>query len=505
MQSLTRITSLLHRFINSPSSFYAILALFIISAVWIASFSLYPMAFDEEFHYGLIKIYASSLLPYGIEHTSSMAQYGAATADASYLFHYLMSFPYRLFDFIGLSDSAIIILLRYLNIVFVAAAIIIFRRALLLASASPAAATASLAFVSLVPVFVMLTSQINYDNLLLLVTAWCILLTFRITLSLRQKSTITLTDAWLLVCALLIGMSIKYAFLPIALALVLWLVLVGIRHLTPNRKSLLIISNRLIQQWQLMKAQTRVLLTALLLLSAFFGSHYVTNYVGYGSPIPDCDQVFTPDECTAYGPWNRNKMYTAQKSDTFDPLSFPAYMLIEWMPGMTERLTFAVAGKTNGFQTKAPLPIVIIGFIILAAIGSLCLIIQLLRNKATWIWVFTLFLTFIYVGALSYQLYGDYIETAQPVAINGRYLLPLLPLIAFILIQAIRQSIGRVSAPHLSTAAAIVFLVLLVGGGGIGTYIVQSESHWYWTGFAQSQYELLHTVFNALVPFRFAD
>ncbi|MDQ5932295.1 MAG: hypothetical protein QG649_380, partial [Patescibacteria group bacterium] len=241
MQSLTRIISLLHRFINSSSSFYAILALFIISAVWIASFSLYPMAFDEEFHYGLIKIYASSLLPYGIEHTSSMAQYGAATADASYLFHYLMSFPYRLFDFLGLSDPAIIILLRYLNIVFVAAAIIIFRRALLLASASPAAATASLAFVSLVPVFVMLTSQINYDNLLLLVTAWCILLTFRITLSLRQKSTITLTDAWLLVCALLIGMSIKYAFLPIALALVLWLVLVGIRHLTPNRKSLLII------------------------------------------------------------------------------------------------------------------------------------------------------------------------------------------------------------------------------------------------------------------------
>lgn len=508
MHRLHRILARLQTFVGSTAGFYAVLTLFTLSALWVASFSLYPMAFDEEFHYGLIKIYTTSLLPYGIPHTSDMAQYGAATADASYLFQYLMSFPYRLFDLLGFTDTAIIIVLRYMNVAMVVAALILFHRALLALGASRTAAALGLAFVSLIPVFIMLAAQINYDNLLLLVTAWCLLLTFRITSELREHRRIPLRFAWQLIIALLIGMSIKYAFLPIALAIGLWLIGMILRSYWPAPRSWPTAAARsLNRQWRALSRRSQLIHISLSVLSLFFASHYVTNVVSYGSPIPACDQVFTEVECQAYGPWSRNKLYTAEKQASFRPLSYPAYMAQEWFPGMTERLTFTLAGKTNGFQTKPPLPIVIYGFIIVSIIGTGCLLFQLFRRgfRLPWPWTFTLLLTFTYVGALSYQLYGDYIETARPVAINGRYLLPLLPLVALMLMQAMRQSAARISSPALATIGVLVFLFILIGGGGIGTYIVQSEPHWYWNGFAQSAYETVHPIFDTLAPLRFTD
>ena len=102
--TVTRLSQKIRFVFASQWFFYATVALFSISSIWVATASLYPMAFDEEFHLGLIKIYAAHWLPYGIENTRDMAQYGAAMSDPSYLFHYLMSFPYRLLDWLGLSQ-----------------------------------------------------------------------------------------------------------------------------------------------------------------------------------------------------------------------------------------------------------------------------------------------------------------------------------------------------------------------------------------------------------------
>lgn len=350
----------------------------------------------------------------------------------------------------------------------------------------------------------MLAAQINYDNLLLLITAWALLLLFRLTTSLRATGDVSLKEVWLLACALLIGMSIKYAFLPIALAFALWLAIFTVRHYLRRRTVSAIVTD-MRQQWKILSRKMKITLISLLLMSVFFASHYVTNFASYGSPIPDCDQVFSAEECQAYGPWSRNKLYESEKTASFVPLSYPVYMATEWFPGMTERLTFALAGKTNGFQTKTPLPIVIVGFSILAALGSLSLLVQILRRQATWVWSFTLFLTFVYVGALSYQLYSDYLQTARPVAINGRYLLPLLPLVSLTLIQAIRISIRRLNAQNTTLLTLAIFILLFIGGGGVITYIVQSEAHWYWPGFAQSHYDAIHPAVDAAVPFRFTN
>lgn len=493
-----------YRILSSSMFFYAILAVFIVSTTWIAFASIYPMAFDEEFHYGLIKIYAGSLLPYGIEHTSDMAQYGAATADASYLFHYLMSFPYRLLDFFGVSDTAIIISLRVLNIAFVAGALVVFRKALLAANVSRPIVHTALLLVTLIPIFPLLAAHINYDNLLLLVFAWCLLSIIKITGSVRSGKAFPLEYVFQLAVAVLIGMSIKYAFLPLALGLFVWLIWLLVLGYRMHRQTVTSQLAGFRKEWKRLAPRVKWLMASIALISVFFASHYVTNTLSYDSPIPSCERVFSESECTAYGPWNRNKNMEARKSDTFEPMSYVEYMATEWLPGMTQRLTFAVAGKTNNFDTKLPLPALVYTLLTFTIFGTVCLVVQAVRRKATWLVALTLLLVAFYAVALSFQLYGAYVDTAHPVAINGRYLIPLLPLMAVILIQAIRHVLRPVNTGILAVALLPLLILLMIAGAGIGTYVVQAESYWFWSGFGQASHAFLERTFESFVlPYRY--
>ena len=485
---------------RSPLFFYAFLAVFVLSTGWIALASIYPMAFDEEFHYGLIQIYATSWIPFGIEHTSDMAQYGAATADASYLFHYLMSFPYRLLAAFGLQDSAIIITLRFLNIIAVTLALVIFRKAFVEAGIDKAITNFSLLLVTLIPIFPMLAAQINYDNLMLLVFAWCVLCIVRITGVVSRGKPFPLGQLIQLFGAVLIGMSVKYALLPIALGMFLWLVWLVVISYRTHKQTVTTHVASIKKQWLSYNRHKRYMATGLVAVSIFFASHYFTNTVTYGSPIPTCEAVFTYDECGQYGPWNRNEFLKATKPSDFVPVTFPVYFFDDWLPGMTERLTFAVAGKTNDFQTKRPLPVLLYTFIVLSLLGLLCAIALFLRDRRLPMFVtFTLLLTLIYAGLLAIRLYGSYVLTAEPVAINGRYLIPLLPLIGASLILSIVSVARQVDSRILSVVALGLLLFLIPAGAGIGTYIVQSESHWFFTGFGQESHAFLQSIFDRLV------
>ena len=504
MSLLFRFAETLRSFIASRGCFALILGVFVISSAWIAVASLYPMAFDEEFHYGMIGIYAGSLLPFGITHTSDMAQYGSATADASYLFHYLLSFPYRILDFIGFSNETIIVILRFINIVFVTLGLIVFRRAFIEAGVSRASTHVALALVSSIPVFTLLAAHINYDNLLLLVIAWCVLLIVRLTNAVRHGGALPLRESVLLAVAVLIGMSVKYSFLPLALAMFIWLVWLMIMGYRRHRQTITTQLQTYKTDWNSLGHRPRYLLIGLSALSVFFASHYLTSMLSYGSPIPSCERVFSEAECTAYGPWNRNKILEASKPLSFTPLSFPEYMTREWFPGMTQRLNFAVAGKTNGFETRLPMPALVITYVTLSVIGLGAIVIQTLRKRVHWMSAFTVLLTSVYVGVLAFQLYGDYVDTAEPVAINGRYLVPLLPMVAVVMINAIRGQLRPIDSRILAVFTAVTMLFLLVCGAGVLTYIIQAEPHWFWNGFGQSSHASMQAFFERIVlPYRY--
>ena len=63
--------------------FYLIVILFGVQAVWFAFTARYPMAFDENFHFGLIQLHAQQWLPFFTSQPLHAEQFGAVVRDPS--------------------------------------------------------------------------------------------------------------------------------------------------------------------------------------------------------------------------------------------------------------------------------------------------------------------------------------------------------------------------------------------------------------------------------------
>jgi len=211
------------RVLRSPKFFAVILVLFFVESAWIAISAAYPMVFDENTHFGLIQLHAMQWSPLFLHQPPHSEFAGAITRDPSYLYHYLMSFPYRLIVHVTDSQMAQIIFLRFINIALFATALVLFRKLLLKTKVSPAIINVALLFFVLTPVVPLLAGQINYDNLLMPVTALALLLAISISAELTSKKHLPAAKLLVLLTVSMLGCLVQFAFLPVFAAVFLWL------------------------------------------------------------------------------------------------------------------------------------------------------------------------------------------------------------------------------------------------------------------------------------------
>lgn len=217
----------------------------------------------------------------------------------------------------------------------------------------------------------------------------------------------------------------------------------------------------------------------LLLAGLLFSQRYVLNVVKYHDIVPDCAAVVSENRCMAYGPWGRDYRYSLAKGDV-ETKGIVQYVAQDWSWGMWQRLYFTLAGPTNGYDTKKPLPIGALSVIVLSAGGVVLLLLygrRIFRRYPIFVAVYIA--SGVYLAALILQEYSAYVHTAQPVAINGRYLLPLLPLAGVPFALAYAQFFQKFS-PKIAPIFVVAVLLLLLQGGGPITYIVRGQSNWYW-------------------------
>ncbi|HET7059693.1 MAG TPA: hypothetical protein VFH99_00005 [Candidatus Saccharimonadales bacterium] len=459
-----RLTAL----VGSRWFFAALVVLFVVEAAWIALSGRYPMAFDENFHLGIIRLYAHHISPFWGGNPSGAGVYGPVARDPSYLYQWLMSFPYRL--------SSNIIFLRFINIGLFAAGLPLYRRLLLKTGASRALVHFCLALFVLVPIVPLLAAQINYDNLLLPLTAVILLLTVNFTGELSRSKRIDGKTLLILINLGLLASLVKYAFLPVLLAAAVYVALVLCRTY-PNFKKFW---HGLGSGLGLMTRRTRWLLIILLIVSmGLFIQRYGVNLARYHKPVPSCDEVLSVQECSAYAPWYRDYQYAQIKipDTTTSPLVFGG----DWFYGMWFRTFFAVDGPATDFATRGPFVLPGIGAIVfsLAALGMTlaCLREVFNRYNRSVLWLFAGTIAF-YEVALWLDEYRSFLQTGRPVAINGRYLLPILPLLMVLLALGANTFLGARNRLKLVLAAGA--LVCLLSGGGTLTYILRSNDAWYW-------------------------
>jgi hypothetical protein len=478
-------------FLGSRPFLYLIVGIFAFEALWIAFTGRYPGAFDENFHLGLIQLYAKHWLPFLDAQPPNAEVYGAVARDPSYLYHYLMSFPYRVIAVFTHSQPAQIIILRIINVGLATVSLLLYAKILRRCRLSSGAQNAIMLLFTTVPVLPLLAGQINYDNLLFVLVALVVLMTIRFTEYVQKGILSGQLLGKILIISIFASLT-KYAYLALFAGLVLYLCLLIFSH----RKSLFSTGLRplLRRYWQAFHRWHIVWLGVLFIIaSGLFLQRYGINLVRYHTPVPDCAQVITVDKCLAYAPWQRDYLYVQDHTDwKREHIGTYANM---WIHQMLRETYFTVYGAffphttVVSYKTGEPLPFMIIlgwTLFISGVVAILWYLPRLWRDPTLRLFIL---MTVLYASVLFVQNYKMYVETAVPVAIHGRYLLPLLPLLGVLYFRAYThvfryaQTRFRFFALHRASwliGAWVVLLLICSQGGGLLTHTIRSDSNWFW-------------------------
>ncbi len=389
-----------------------------------------------------------------------------------------MSFPYRLLATVIHSQDIQIILLRLINIVFFSLGLIAFKRLLTQLAIPQKLINFSLLIFVLIPVVPFLAAHINYDNLLFLLVPVTLSLALRCSQAIRSSSTFPFMSFYWLLISLLLTSLVKYVFLPVVAAIVIYLTILFIRR--KNKKQLWH------SVWSSIRALSLPLKIAcaigLLVSSGLFIERYGINLVEYHSLTPECSKVESVTHCLNYGPWARNYHLTQdmQTNPTVVNANVVTYFAL-WVFDLLYRLYFAI---NYDYSTKIPLPVPFGLAIIITIVG--------LVSLGVWGWtilrrypklLLPILATFLYAISLFYKNYVDYLAYGERVAVNGRYFIPFLPIILVWVGLSLRQLFTQKIAKQRQQTMVIVATVLLLitlYGGGLLTFIVSSDTNWYW-------------------------
>lgn len=465
-------------FLSSDRFFKIILGWFLLETVWAAFSLVYPMAFDENYHFGIIKIYASQWSPVISHQPTGTGNLGELPYLPSFLFHYLMSFPYWFFHLFTSNQTVLIIVLRLINIALFAGGIVLFKRLLKALGFSKLITNLSLLFLTFIPSVMLLAAEINYDNLMFLATPIFLLLTTTIVTSLQKRHVISFKDiAWFAIVGSLTSL-IKYSFLPIFAAAVILIVVLWLKR--PERRD---IWHSIWQTFGTLSKRVKSFLLILLVVCVgFFIYRYGTNLILFHDVDPDCDHVLAATDCAQYGPWNRNHTYLLtmqQNGTTVHPNII--YFETNWVGGMIQRLYFAI---DHTYANSGPLWIQVIVVAFIALFGVIFSVIywRAIHKRRPLLWV-ALLMIGAYILSLQYVNWTDYAKLGQLTAINGRYLIPFLPIIFATVAAGFSEYMNHRAILRSSQAKAIFIITVIffsLFGAGMFSYIIYASPSWYW-------------------------
>lgn len=475
---IKKISQTIYRVLSSKKFFYVIIGLLVIQAAWFALTAQYPMAFDENYHFGLIQLFSHQWLPFITNVSPSTAIFGEITRYDSYLYHYLMSFPYRLITIFIHDQVTQIIILRFLNIGLFVSGLFLFRKLFNRLNISKTLINFSLLMLVLIPIVPFLAATINYDNLTFILVPLITILTLNCRDEIIKHKILPASSFISLLIVGMLGSLVKYPFLPIFAAVIIYLLIIFIR--TKSKKALL---KSFVHSFTSLNLYVKIILIIGALLSfGLFVERYGVNLIQYHSLEPDCGKIQTIDYCIQYAPWGRN--YTISTSvvannPALDPpiLQFIPY----WFYYMIFRLYFAI---NYDYSSEIPLPIPMNIALNVGIVGlAICFLFRksILRIDRRLL----LFIAIIglYIGGLFYINFSQYLQYRTTLAINGRYLVIILPLLFIWLGLAYRHLFDMILKARVRSFIAIisvVIILLLLQGGGASTHLVRSEAGWYW-------------------------
>ena len=476
------------RLVRSPKFFYVVIAVLCIQAAWIALTARYPQAFDENFHFGLIKLHSHQLLPFFTSQPDGAAVQGAVIRDPSYFYHYIMSLPFRLLTVITNSQTAQIIVLRFLNIGLFVGGLLVYQKLFKELRISTAITNVVLLFFVLIPVVPLLAGQINYDNMMFLCTGLLFLYSVRYARTVnggvqRNRQQLLTLGLQVIIFGSL-GSIVKFPFVPIFLALFVILTFITIRRF----KKLTSIISAPLDSAETDTPVVTLRLVSLVIIALLFVSlgieRYGTNLLQYHTPVPACNQVISKSECMEYSPFARDALFAAilPRPNLSGIITYPAV----WAHRMVYESMFSITSyqsEVDGLAYYTPQPPLTVAnytaWIIVTASGlSIILCFRTIIKRRTL--VILLMAIGFYIAILFSQNFSSYLNTGEVVSVHGRYLIPIYPILLLVAVLSIGQVTSWLRLAKYNYLLVVITLTFFLQGGGIIGWIVHSDSAWYW-------------------------
>lgn len=458
---------------------WASLVLFVLQAGWLAWRSAYPMAFDEGYHVQIIQFFSDRLNPIVTHQDPSTYGLGNFVQNTSWLYHYLMSFPYRLLE-LTQSVRFEIIGMRFSNIGIMIAAFLVLYRLLGRLGMRGIARGLVVFLVAFTPEVTVLASQINYDSLLLLLSLLgCYYMVLLISeLHVGKPSAVT-TGKLAIVISL--GLLSKFSFLPIFAGIVLVTSIFWIMAVRKGTKPF----SAVWQSWRGISTRGRVALAVGLVVSAgLAGGLYGHGLIRYHNLTPSCDQVLSVEACSHYYAWNRNYTLLQQRPATLQlngPLAYTYHWAVEWWYQLHAAIIpgGGIAHIARSFY--------ILLLVSSAAAIAVCAVTfrRVLRRYPLLIPL--LGVSAIYMLGLWLRNFSDYRHLGEAVGVQGRYIIPILPYYYVLLVLGVREGVHAwtkrpAHIPYIERALLCYVVVLFVWFGGAVRYIsVVLPQHTYTT------------------------
>lgn len=447
---------------------FAVIGLFVLQAAWIALSFRYSLIYDEGFHFGIINVYTDHLWPVIYNQPESYDIYRDFAGEGSKLFHFLMSFPQRIFEAFGLSQVTQVILHRLLNVAMVALGLYFFAKLFDKLKIKRLYTNVALLIFTLLPMSIFVAATINYDNALFLLTPLFIT-SFIIVIRARHF------DIRKILSFLTIGLVaslVKFTFLPIFAIFSLMTVIMLIRR---YKKTIGVQFRRSLGQ--LNSAKT-VMLTIIFTVTSFlFIQTYVVNVVQYGTPRPTCQQTLGTERCLANAIIERNERLI--NSEDTRNVENRAMFSLTWTKAFLHSSFMTGANTDEGKRELGFAPPLFQSIFWLFTVAGVLILVYSWRSMRFSTEIKLITAVFIsYTALIFIQGMSLYYFYSAPVAIQSRYLLIFVPFIIVLIVMASVFVTKKVRFARLP----LLFIVLLLftQGGGLTTHLLASDESWYW-------------------------
>jgi hypothetical protein len=411
----------------------SVLTLFSAEAAWLSIRAAYPMAYDESYHFQLIQFFSHHLNPIVSSQDPSTYGLGNIVQNTSWLYHYLMSFPYRLFE-LNSSQYVQVVGLRFINIGIMIGALALVYRLLDHLKLSITIRTFIVFLVALTPAVTALSAQINYDSLVILLSLGATYYTLCFVRELRISKPSAITFAKLITLAFL-GLIAKFSFLPMFAGIALattaawyWQVRAGKKPLTLLRRS-----------FRTLSLGTRAVIIVILTVSVGIASGlYANGLVRYHSLTPSCEQVLSVEACSNYYPWERNYTLSLQRND-LTKLDGPLVYTYHWAVQCWYQLHGVIIPGGGIVDIARSFYVLLLAFTLFALIALITHIHQVLRRYPLLLPL--LGIAVIYILGLWMRNYNDYRHLGDIVGVQGRYIIPVTAYFYTALVLGVHESL----------------------------------------------------------------